>query len=108
MSHISPLSRKVLRGSTAIAKRLRVAKEAKKELSGVQLVSLRRRGFHHRPTGESLESLRQGQYLRNENILLDCCQDQINQAVGRNRGFRQSQKDTKTVAIADSDGSRHL
>ncbi len=40
-----------------------------------------------------------GQFLRNENILLDYCQDQINQAVGRNRGFRQSQKETKTVVI---------
>jgi hypothetical protein len=40
-----------------------------------------------------------GQWLGNENILLDYCQDQINQAVGRNRGFRQSQKDTKTVVI---------
>ena len=41
-----------------------------------------------------------GQWLGNENILLDYCQDQINQAVGRNRGFRQSQKETKTVVIA--------
>ena len=40
-----------------------------------------------------------GQWLGNENILLDYCQDQINQAVGRNRGFRQSQKETKTVVI---------
>jgi hypothetical protein len=40
-----------------------------------------------------------GQWLENENILLDHCQDQINQAVGRNRGFRQSQKETKTVVI---------
>jgi hypothetical protein len=40
-----------------------------------------------------------GQWLGNENILLDYCQDQINQAAGRNRGFRQSQKDTKTVVI---------
>ena len=40
-----------------------------------------------------------GQWLGKENILLDYCQDQINQAVGRNRGFRQSQKETKTVVI---------
>jgi hypothetical protein len=41
-----------------------------------------------------------GQWLGNENILMDHCQDQINQAVGRNRGFRQfPQKETKTVVI---------
>ena len=40
-----------------------------------------------------------GQWLGNENILLNYYQDQINQAVGRNRGFRQSQKETKTVVI---------
>ena len=40
-----------------------------------------------------------GQWLGNENILFDYYQDQINQAVGRNRGFRDSEQDTKTVIV---------
>jgi hypothetical protein len=42
-----------------------------------------------------------GQRLGNDEIVEDFYQDQINQAVGRNRGFRESTtRRTKTVVIA--------
>jgi hypothetical protein len=41
-----------------------------------------------------------GQWLGNDNVIQDYYQDQINQAVGRNRGFRQSKtRHTKTTVI---------
>jgi hypothetical protein len=40
-----------------------------------------------------------GQFLGTNNIILMHYQDQINQAVGRNRGFRQSSKPTDSVVI---------
>jgi hypothetical protein len=43
-----------------------------------------------------------GQWLESETIFQDFQQDQINQAVGRNRGFRQSDEPTKTVIVTSS------
>ena len=41
-----------------------------------------------------------GEWLGNDNIILDYVQDQINQAVGRNRGFRQSPVTPTTTIIS--------
>jgi len=43
-----------------------------------------------------------GQWLQSETTIQDFYQDQINQAVGRNRGFREHDTPTKTVAISIS------
>jgi hypothetical protein len=41
-----------------------------------------------------------GQWLEDDEIIANHYQDQINQAVGRNRGFRESDPGAKTVVIA--------
>jgi hypothetical protein len=43
-----------------------------------------------------------GQWLQSETTIQDFYQDQINQAVGRNRGFREHDTPTKTVAVSIS------